>query len=82
MRTHQYFLKGVDALVGDRHAVDLADLVADVQRRLPVDHAAVHDARHDAPAVLRHFQRDALRRVQGINITSCESNGRSKLDPR
>ena len=43
--------------------VDLADLVAHVQRGLAVDHPAVHDAGHDAPAVLGHLERDAHRFV-------------------
>lgn len=43
-----------------RLAVDFPDLVTDVQRRLPVDHATVHDPGDDAPAVFGHFQRDAL----------------------
>lgn len=59
---HQHLLQDVHALVGNWHAVDLPYLVAHVQRRLPVDHAAVHDASHDAAPLLVHLERDALRR--------------------
>lgn len=59
---HQHLLKDVDALIGHRDAVDLPYLVAHVQRRLAVDHAAMHDTGDDAAALLVHLERDALQR--------------------
>lgn len=57
---HQQSLQLIDGLMLDRLAVDLAYLVAHVERGLPMDHAAVHDARDQAATVLGDFQRDAL----------------------
>ena len=57
---YQYFLKSVDALVGYGHAVYLANLVADVKSRLPVNHASMHDARHNATSIFCNLQRNAL----------------------
>jgi hypothetical protein len=57
---YQYFLKSVDALVGYGHAVYLANLVADVKSRLPVNHASMHDARHNAASIFCNLQRNAL----------------------
>lgn len=57
---YQYFLESVDTLVGHGHAVNLANLIADVERCLPMNHASMHDARHDAASVFRHLERDAL----------------------
>ena len=52
---YQNFLKGVDALVGYRHTVNLANFIADVKRGLPMNHASMHDACHDAATIFRHF---------------------------
>ena len=57
---YQDFLQGIHALVGDSHPVDLADLIADMQRCLSVDHTAMHDPRHDAASIFRHLQSDSL----------------------
>lgn len=65
--THQDLLQGVDGLVGDGQPVDLPDLVADVERGLPVDHAPVHDPCHDTLAVLVHLKRNALREQKQSN---------------
>ena len=53
-------MKSVDALVGYGHAVYLAKLVADVKSRLPVNHASMHDARHNAASIFCYLQRNAL----------------------
>ena len=58
--SYQDLLEDVHVLVGNGHAVDLPDLVADVQRGLPVDHSAVHDTRHQTAAVVTHLQCDPL----------------------
>lgn len=64
MRSHQHPLELANGLVLDRLAVDLADLVAHVQRRLSMDHAAVHNPCHNTPAILCHLERDAHRFVR------------------
>ena len=58
--SYQNLLEDVHVLVGNGHAVDLPDFVADVEGGLPVDHAAVHDARYQTAAVVTHLQRDPL----------------------
>lgn len=55
MDEYQYFLKSIDAFVGHRHAVYLTNLVANVQRRLSVNHASVHDARHNTTSIFRNL---------------------------
>ena len=60
MLGYQEFLKILDGLRADVESVNLFDLVADVQRRLPVNHSSVHDARDDATSVIGNFQSDAL----------------------
>lgn len=61
--THQNSLQLIDRLVLDWLPIDLAYLIANVQRRLPMNHSAVHDSRHNAPAIFGHLQRDAHRLV-------------------
>lgn len=58
--SYQDLLQGIDILVGHGQTVDFSNLVADVEGGLSVDHAAVHDARHQAAPVLGHLQSDAL----------------------
>jgi len=58
--------------------VYLAYLVANVQSRLSMDHAAVHDSRDDTSAVLSHFQGDAHRLV-GIFLELNKSDARDML---
>lgn len=41
-------------------SVDFLDFITDVQRALPMDHAAVENARDDAPLIFGHTQRDTL----------------------
>lgn len=60
--TDQHSLELGDRLISDRSAVDLPDLVADVQRRLSVYHAAVHDPGDYATTVVGELQRNALKR--------------------
>lgn len=43
-----------------RLTVYLTDFVANVKRRLPMDHTAMHDARHNAASVFGHFECDTL----------------------
>ncbi len=59
MLGYQEFLKILDGLRADVESVDLFDLVADVQRSLPMDHAADEYARHETPALVAHLERDA-----------------------
>ena len=61
--TYEHFLQVLDGLRGHVESVDLAYLVADVQRALAVYHAADENARHYAAIVLAHLERDAHRLV-------------------
>lgn len=61
---YQYFLERSDGLVSNRNPVDFTNLIANVESGLAVDHASMHDPRHNALTVFVHFERDALKSIK------------------
>lgn len=74
---YQYFLKGINTFVGYGHAVNLTNFVANMKRRLSMNHASMHDARHNATSIFGNLQRNALEE-ENINTTQLRMQEKKK----